>query len=221
MGYVTRVGKYELGRCLGEGTYAKVKAARNVFTGERFAVKIIDKKMIFKNNLMNQVKREITTMKLVRHPNIVHLYEVLASKRRVYLIMEYVAGGELSDRLDDVEKLSEGEARKYFHQLINAVDYCHSRNVYHRDLKPQNLLLDQNGNLKITDFGLSVLRQTDAILSTSCGSPDYAAPEVILGQNYNGAAADVWSCGIILYEMLAGYSPFVGTSLANQYQKVK
>eukprot|EP00252_Welwitschia_mirabilis_P017576 TRINITY_DN3892_c0_g1_i1.p1 TRINITY_DN3892_c0_g1~~TRINITY_DN3892_c0_g1_i1.p1 ORF type:complete len:211 (-),score=31.83 TRINITY_DN3892_c0_g1_i1:212-844(-) len=198
MGYVTRVGKYELGRCLGEGTYAKVKAARNVFTGERFAVKIIDKKMIFKNNLMNQVKREITTMKLVRHPNIVHLYEVLASKRRVYLIMEYVAGGELSDRLDDVEKLSEGEARKYFHQLINAVDYCHSRNVYHRDLKPQNLLLDQNGNLKITDFGLSVLRQTDAILSTSCGSPDYAAPEVILGQNYNGAAADVWSCGIIL-----------------------
>uniref|UniRef100_A0A0D6R537 Protein kinase domain-containing protein n=1 Tax=Araucaria cunninghamii TaxID=56994 RepID=A0A0D6R537_ARACU len=220
MGFPTRVGKYELGRMLGEGTFAKVKVARNVETGQQVAVKIIDKEMVLKHNLMYQVKREISTMKLVKHPNIVRLYEVLASRRKIYLVMEYVTGGELNDRLTYLRKMSEQESRKYFHQLIDAIEYCHSRNVYHRDLKPENLLLDGKGNLKVSDFGLSVLHQTDTILTTSCGSPNYVAPEVIIHNNYDGAAADVWSCGVILFEMLAGFSPFEDPNLINQYRKI-
>lgn len=220
MGFSTRVGKYELGRDLGEGMFAKVKVARNIETGLNVAVKIIDKQMIFRCNLMHQVKREISTMKLVKHPNIVRLLEVLASKKRIYLIMEYVRGGDLSDKIAYLQKLTEDEARKYFHQLIDAVNYCHSRNVYHRDLKPQNLLLDEKGNLKVSDFGLSVLHQTDAVLSTTCGSPNYVAPEVIARQNYYGAAADIWSCGVVLFELLAGFSPFEDSCLIDQYHKV-
>eukprot|EP01018_Ginkgo_biloba_P039920 Gb_21645 [translate_table: standard] len=220
MGFVTRVGKYELGRALGEGSFAKVKAARNIETGQNVAVKIIDKEMILQNKLMHQVKREICTMKLVKHPNIVRLYEVIASKRKIYLVMEYVTGGELSDRIAYLRKISEDEARKYFHQLIDAVDYCHSRDVYHRDLKPENLLLDGKGNLKVSDFGLSVLHQTDSLLSTSCGSPNYVAPEVIVDNSYDGAAADVWSCGVILFELLAGFSPFEDANLINTYRKI-
>lgn len=200
--------------------FAKVKLARNIETGLNVAVKIIDKQMIFRCNLMHQVKREISTMKLVQHPNIVRLLEVLASKKRIYLIMEYVRGGDLSDKIAYLQKITEDEARKYFHQLIDAVNYCHSRNVYHRDLKPQNLLLDEKGNLKVSDFGLSVLHQTDAVLSTTCGSPNYVAPEVIVRQNYYGAAADIWSCGIVLFELLAGFSPFEDSCLIDQYHKV-
>ncbi|KAH9297208.1 hypothetical protein KI387_028890 [Taxus chinensis] len=159
MGFSTRVGKYEVGRLLGEGTFAKVKVARNIETGQNVAIKIIDKGMVFKHKLMYQVKREISTMKLMRHPKIVRLYEVLASKKKIYLVMEYVTGGELSDRIAYLRKISEEESRKYFHQLINAIEYCHSRNVYHRDLKPENLLLDGKGNLKVSDFGLSVLHK--------------------------------------------------------------
>jgi 5'-AMP-activated protein kinase catalytic alpha subunit len=220
MTFSTRVGKYELGRELGEGTFAKVKVARNIETGLNVAVKIIDKQMILRCNLTHQVKREISTMKLVKHPNIVRLYEVLASKKRIYLIMEYVTGGDLSDKIAYLQKITEKEARKYFHQLIDAVDYCHSRKVYHRDLKPQNILLDAQGNLKVSDFGLSVLHQTDTILSTTCGSPNYIAPEVVVSQNYYGAAADIWSCGVILFELLAGFSPFEDSNLFDQYRKI-
>lgn len=220
MTFSTRVGKYELGRELGEGTFAKVKVARNIETGQNVAVKIIDKQMILSRNLTHQVKREISTMKLVKHPNIVRLYEVLASKRRIYLVMEYVAGGDLSDKIAYLQKITEEEARKYFHQLIDAVDSCHSRKVYHRDLKPQNILLDTKGNLKVSDFGLSVLHQTDTILSTTCGSPNYIAPEVIVSENYYGAAADIWSCGVILFELLAGFSPFEDSNLIDQFHKI-
>eukprot|EP00253_Pinus_taeda_P027211 PITA_27211 len=159
MGFSTRVGKYELGREIGEGRFAKVRVARNIETGLKVAIKIIEKKMILRLNLRHQVKREINTMNLVKHPNIVRLYEVIASKKKVYLVMEYVTGGDLSDKIAYLQKITEEEARKYFHQLIDAVDYCHGRNVYHRDLKPQNLLLDGKANLKVSDFGLSILHQ--------------------------------------------------------------
>ncbi|GLJ43271.1 hypothetical protein SUGI_0898430 [Cryptomeria japonica] len=220
MGFSTRVGKYELGRLLGEGTFAKVKLARNIETGKNFAVKIIDKDTVRKNKLMYQVKREISTMKLLKHPNIVHLYEVVASKKKIYLVMEYVSGGELTDRISYLGKITEEESRKYFHQLMDAIEYCHARNVYHRDLKPENLLLDGKGTLKVSDFGLSVLHQKDAILSTTCGSPNYVAPEIIVHENYDGAAADIWSCGVILFEMLAGFSPFDDANIINLYQKI-
>ncbi|KAG1364105.1 CBL-interacting serine/threonine-protein kinase 21 [Cocos nucifera] len=223
MGYATSIGKYHLGRTIGEGTFAKVKLAVNTETNKNVAVKIIDKKMVLKNKLMYQVKREISTMKLLHHPNIVKIYEVgfevIATKTKIYLVMEYVSGGQLSDKLCYLERIDEREARKYFQQLIDAVDYCHGRGVYHRDLKPENLLLDNKGNLKVSDFGLCVLRKPGDLLSTACGSPSYVAPEVIVHKHYEGAAVDIWSCGVILFELLAGYLPFEDRSLMNLYRK--
>ncbi|XP_031404111.1 CBL-interacting serine/threonine-protein kinase 23-like isoform X2 [Punica granatum] len=219
----TRVGKYELGRTLGEGTFAKVKFARNTETGEHVAVKILDKEKVLKHKMIDQIKREISTMKLVRHPNVIRMYEVMASKTKIYIVLELVTGGELFDKIASKGRLKEDEARKYFQQLINAVDYCHSRGVFHRDLKPENLLLDANGFLKVSDFGLSALPQQvreDGLLHTTCGTPNYVAPEVINNKGYDGAKADLWSCGVILFVLMAGYLPFEESNLLALYKKI-
>eukprot|EP00249_Psilotum_nudum_P012504 c23824_g1_i2 orf=266-1411(-) len=195
-GSLKKVGQYELGRTLGEGTFAKVKYARNMNTGEAVAIKIIEKERILKHKM---IKREIATMQLIKHPNVVRLFEV------------------------DQGKLPEDQARQYFRQLIHAVDYCHSRGVYHRDLKPENLLLASNGDLKVSDFGLSTLsqqRQGDGLLHTICGTPNYVAPEVIKEKGYDGARADLWSCGIILYVLLAGFLPFDESNIITLYRKI-
>ncbi|XP_065620039.1 CBL-interacting protein kinase 23 [Quercus suber] len=219
----TRVGKYELGRTLGEGNFAKVKFARNVDTGENVAIKILDKEKILKHKMIAQIKREISTMKLIRHPNVIRMYEVMASRTKIYIVMEFVTGGELFDKIASRGRLKEDEARKYFQQLINAVDYCHSRGVFHRDLKPENLLLDANAVLKVSDFGLSALPQQvreDGLLHTTCGTPNYVAPEVINNKGYDGAKADLWSCGVILFVLMAGYLPFEDSNLMSLYKKV-
>ncbi|RCV05219.1 hypothetical protein SETIT_1G065400v2 [Setaria italica] len=223
MGFVEStgsVGKYRFGRAVGEGTFAKVRLAADVETGGTVAVKVIDRETVLRNNLMHQVKMEIRAMKLLNHPNIVRIHEVIATKTKICLVMEYVSGGQLSDKLSCLKRLDEREANKYFYQLIDAVDYCHRRGVYHRDLKPENLLLDTRGNLKVSDFGLSALTKPGQLLSTSCGSPCYIAPEVILHKSYDGAAADVWSCGVILFELLAGYLPFQDRSLTSLYRRI-
>ncbi|GLU14029.1 hypothetical protein SLE2022_306230 [Rubroshorea leprosula] len=219
----TRVGKYEVGRTLGEGTFAKVKFARNVETGENVAIKILDKEKVLKHKMIGQIKREISTMKLIRHPNVIRMFEVMASKTKIYIVLEFVTGGELFDKIASKGRLKEDEARKYFQQLINAVDYCHSRGVYHRDLKPENLLLDANGVLKVSDFGLSALPQQvrdDGLLHTTCGTPNYVAPEVINNKGYDGAKADLWSCGVILFVLMAGYLPFEDSNLMALYKKI-
>ncbi|GLT59891.1 hypothetical protein SLA2020_326860 [Shorea laevis] len=219
----TRVGKYELGKTLGEGTFAKVKFARNIETGENVAIKILDKEKVLKHKMIGQIKREISTMKLIRHPNVIRLYEVMASKSKIYIVLEFVTGGELFDKIASRGRLKEDEARKYFQQLINAVDYCHSRGVYHRDLKPENLLLDASGVLKVSDFGLSALPQQvrdDGLLHTTCGTPNYVAPEVINNKGYDGAKADLWSCGVILFILMAGYLPFEDSNLMALYKKI-
>ncbi|KAF0909160.1 hypothetical protein E2562_032209, partial [Oryza meyeriana var. granulata] len=219
----TRVGRYELGRTLGEGTFAKVKFARNVDTGENVAIKILDKEKVLKHKMIAQIKREISTMKLIRHPNVIRMYEVMASKTKIYIVMELVTGGELFDKIASHGRLKEDDARKYFQQLINAVDYCHSRGVYHRDLKPENLLLDASGTLKVSDFGLSALSQQvreDGLLHTTCGTPNYVAPEVINNKGYDGAKADLWSCGVILFVLMAGYLPFEDSNLMSLYKKI-
>ncbi|XP_002963272.2 CBL-interacting protein kinase 32 [Selaginella moellendorffii] len=219
----SRIGKFELGRTLGEGTFAKVRFARNVETGEHVAVKVLDKEKILKHRMVEQIKREISTMKMVKHPNIVQLHEVLASKTKIYLVLEFVEGGELFGKIVKHGRLKESYARRYFQQLINAVDYCHSLGVYHRDLKPENLLLDSNGNLKVSDFGLSALPQqfrADGLLHTTCGTPNYVAPEVISNKGYDGAPADLWSCGVILYVLMAGFLPFEDSNIMNLYRKI-
>ncbi|XWS16010.1 hypothetical protein CRYUN_Cryun34aG0050000 [Craigia yunnanensis] len=219
----TRVGKYELGRTLGEGTFAKVKFARNIETQENVAIKILDKEKVLKHKMIGQIKCEISTMKLIRHPNVIRMYEVMASKTKIYIVLQFVTGGELFDKIASKGRLKEDEVRKYFQQLINAVDYCHSRGVYHRDLKPENLLLDANGVLKVSDFGLSALPQqvrADGLLHTTCGTPNYVAPEVINNKGYDGAKADLWSCGVILFVLMAGYLPFEDSNLMALYKKI-
>ncbi|CAN6584266.1 unnamed protein product [Malus baccata var. baccata] len=219
---VRKVGKYEVGRMIGEGTFAKVKFAQNTETGESVAMKVLDRTTIIKHKMVDQIKREISIMKLVRHPYVVRLHEVLASRTKIYIILEFITGGELFDKIVHHGRLSEGEARRYFQQLIDGVDYCHSKGVYHRDLKPENLLLDSLGNLKISDFGLSALpEQGVSLLRTTCGTPNYVAPEVLSHKGYDGAVADVWSCGVILYVLLAGYLPFDELDLTTLYSKIE
>jgi serine/threonine protein kinase len=227
---VKKVGKYELGRSLGEGTFGKVKYAIDTETNEAVAIKILDKEKIQKQNMGNQIKKEISIMKMVKHKNIVHMVEVLASKTKIFIVLELVTGGELFDKIVQVGKLSEEQARFYFRQLIEGVEYCHKLGICHRDLKPENLLLDEHGNLKISDFGLSSLYVGDAdgegatrteLLHTTCGTPNYVAPEVLSDQGYDGKKADVWSCGVILYVLLAGFLPFDESTIVALFAKIQ
>ncbi|KAL2333054.1 hypothetical protein Fmac_014267 [Flemingia macrophylla] len=214
--------RYELGRLLGQGTFGKVYYARSAITNQSVAIKVIDKDKITKTGQSEQIKREISIMRLARHPNIIHLFEVMANKNKIYFVMEYAKGGELFNKVAK-GKLKEDVAHKYFKQLINAVDYCHSRGVYHRDIKPENILLDENGNLKVSDFGLSALvvsKRQDGLLHTPCGTPAYVAPEVIKRKGYDGTKADIWSCGIVLFVLLAGYLPFHDPNLIEMYRKI-
>lgn len=216
------LGKYELGRFLGHGTFAKVYRARNLATGNSVAMKVVGKEKVIRVGMMEQVKREISVMKMMKHPSIVELYEVMASKTKIYFSMEFVRGGELFAKIAK-GRLHEDPARHYFQQLISAIDFCHSRGVFHRDLKPENLLLDEDGNLKVTDFGLSALSdhlRQDGLLHTTCGTPAYVAPEVIGKKGYDGSKADIWSCGVILYVLLAGYLPFQDDNIVSMYKKI-
>ncbi|CAN0889429.1 CBL-interacting serine/threonine-protein kinase 9 [Linum grandiflorum] len=162
-------------------------------------------------------------MKLIKHPNVVNIYEVMASRSKIYIVLEFVDGGELFDKIANHGRLREDEARKYLQQIINAVDFCHSRGVYHRDLKPENLLLDSYGVLKVSDFGLSAFApqlRGDGLLHTACGTPNYVAPEVLKDKGYDGSASDIWSCGVILFVLMAGYLPFDESNLMSLYQKI-
>ncbi|KHG03616.1 CBL-interacting serine/threonine-protein kinase 9 [Gossypium arboreum] len=219
----TRIGKYKLGRTLGEGSFAKVKFAKNVETGQCVAIKIMDRDQVLRHRMVEQIKNEISTMKLIKHPNVIKIFEVMASKTKIYIVIEFVNGGELFDKIARHGRLKEDEARSYFQQLINAVDYCHSRGVYHRDLKPENLLLDSYGVLKISDFGLSAFSQQvrgDGLLHTACGTPNYVAPEVLKDKGYDGKSSDIWSCGVILFVLMAGYLPFDEPNLITLYNKI-
>uniref|UniRef100_A0A6N2NJS3 non-specific serine/threonine protein kinase n=1 Tax=Salix viminalis TaxID=40686 RepID=A0A6N2NJS3_SALVM len=201
------LGRYEIGKLLGHGTFAKVYHARNIKTNEGVAIKVIDKEKILKGGLIAHIKREISILRLVRHPYIVQLFEVMATKAKIYFVMEYVRGGELFNKVAK-GRLKEEVARKYFQQLISAVSFCHARGVFHRDLKPENLLLDENGNLKVSDFGLSAVAdqiRQDGLFHTFCGTPAYVAPEVLARKGYDAAKVDIWSCGIILFVLMAGF----------------
>ncbi|KGN47218.1 CBL-interacting serine/threonine-protein kinase 11 [Cucumis sativus] len=215
-------GKYELGKLLGCGAFAKVYHARDLRSGQSVAVKVINKKKIYGTTLMFNIKREIAIMRRLRHPNIVKLHEVLATKSKIYFVMEFVKGGELFAKIAK-GRFSEDLSRRFFHQLISAVGFCHTRGIYHRDLKPENLLVDENGNLKVSDFGLSAVTEqirADGLLHTLCGTPAYVAPEILSKKGYDGAKVDVWSCGVILFVLSAGYLPFNDPNLMAMYKKI-
>ncbi|KAL6282474.1 hypothetical protein ACE6H2_013403 [Prunus campanulata] len=187
------LGRFEIGKLLGHGTFAKVYHAKNIKTNESVAIKVIDKEKILKGGLIAHIKREISILRRVRHPNIVQLFEVMATKAKIYFVMEYVRGGELFNKVAK-GRLKEVVARKYFQQLISAVGFCHARGVYRRDLKPENLLLDENGDLKVSDFGLSAVSdeiRQDGLFHTFCGTLAYVAPEVLGRKGYDAAKADI------------------------------
>uniref|UniRef100_A0A0A8Y4C5 non-specific serine/threonine protein kinase n=1 Tax=Arundo donax TaxID=35708 RepID=A0A0A8Y4C5_ARUDO len=218
------LGKYELGCVLGQGTFAKVYYARDLSAGGgSVAIKVIDKARLRRTvGMVEQLRREISIMRMVRHPNVVGIREVLASRSRVFVVMEYARGGELFAKVAR-GRLTEDHARRYFQQLVAAVAFCHTRGVAHRDLKPENLLLDEECRLKVTDFGLAALPEQlrhDGLLHTQCGTPAYVAPEVLRKRGYDGARADVWSCGVVLYVLLCGFLPFQHDNYAKMYQKI-
>ncbi|KAL2343289.1 hypothetical protein Fmac_004574 [Flemingia macrophylla] len=216
------LGRFEVGKLLGHGTFAKVHHARNTKTGESVAIKIISKEKILKGGLVSHIKREISILRRVRHPNIVQLFEVMATKTKIYFVMEFVRGGELFNKVAK-GRLNEHHARTFFQQLISALQFCHSRGVFHRDIKPENLLLDHNGNLKVSDFGLSAVSdqmRQDGLLHTFCGTPAYVAPEVLARKGYDGAKVDIWSCGVVLFVLMAGYLPFHDRNVMAMYKKI-
>ncbi|TCD67958.1 hypothetical protein EIP91_011759 [Steccherinum ochraceum] len=243
------IGLWKIGRTIGKGssgayranslkciTHAllgRVRIARHSKTGQYAAVKIVSKNALLNSRLsmrnlgeeaeriLHSIEREIVIMKLIEHPNIMRLYDVWETSSELYLILEYVEGGELFEYLCNKGRLSTPEALGYFQQIITAVNYCHRFNIAHRDLKPENLLLDANMNIKVADFGMAIWQGKTDLLQTACGSPHYAAPEVIMGRAYNGTSSDVWSCGVILFALLAGRLPFDDEDLPTLLDKVK
>eukprot|EP01050_Picozoa_sp_SAG11_P004777 SAG11_NODE_314_length_10874_cov_12.170302_5_plen_526_part_00 len=216
-----KIGPYALAKTLGVGSFGKVKLGQHDLTGHKVAVKILNRKKIQSLEMDEKVRREIKILKLFMHPHIIRLYEVIDTPTDIFVVMEYVSEGELFDYIVEKGRLSEDDGRKFFQQIVSGIDYCHRHMVVHRDLKPENLLLDSDLNVKIADFGLSNMMRDGAFLKTSCGSPNYAAPEVISGKLYAGPEVDVWSCGVILYALLCGSLPFDDENIPNLFKKIK
>ncbi|XP_026635064.1 serine/threonine-protein kinase SIK2 isoform X3 [Microtus ochrogaster] len=214
-----RVGFYDIEGTLGKGNFAVVKLGRHRITKTEVAIKIIDKSQLDAVNL-EKIYREVQIMKMLDHPHIIKLYQVMETKSMLYLVTEYAKNGEIFDYLANHGRLNESEARRKFWQILSAVDYCHGRKIVHRDLKAENLLLDNNMNIKIADFGFGNFFKTGELLATWCGSPPYAAPEVFEGQQYEGPQLDIWSMGVVLYVLVCGALPFDGPTLPVLRQRV-
>ncbi|XP_042812582.1 serine/threonine-protein kinase SIK1 [Panthera tigris] len=214
-----RVGFYDVERTLGKGNFAVVKLARHRVTKTQVAIKIIDKTRLDSSNL-EKIYREVQIMKLLNHPHIIKLYQVMETKDMLYIVTEFAKNGEMFDYLTSNGHLSENEARKKFWQILSAVEYCHSHHIVHRDLKTENLLLDGSMDIKLADFGFGNFYKSGEPLSTWCGSPPYAAPEVFEGKEYEGPQLDIWSLGVVLYVLVCGSLPFDGPNLPALRQRV-
>ncbi|XP_046981436.1 serine/threonine-protein kinase SIK1-like [Schistocerca americana] len=214
-----RVGFYDIERTIGKGNFAVVKLARHRITKTEVAIKIIDKSQLDAANL-RKVYREVDIMKTLDHPHIINLYQVMETKNMIYIVSEYASQGEIFDYIARFGRMSESAARRKFWQILSAVEYCHNKRVVHRDLKAENLLLDANMNIKIADFGFSNYFTPGETLSTWCGSPPYAAPEVFEGKRYVGPEIDIWSLGVVLYVLVCGALPFDGSSLQSLRDRV-
>ncbi|XP_022707269.1 MAP/microtubule affinity-regulating kinase 3-like isoform X2 [Varroa jacobsoni] len=213
------IGRYRLLKTIGKGNFAKVKLARHLPTNKEVAIKIIDKTQLNQSSLQ-KLFREVRIMKMLSHPNIVKLYQVIETEKTLYLVMEYASGGEVFDYLVAHGRMKEKEARAKFRQIVSAVQYCHQKRIIHRDLKAENLLLDAEMNIKIADFGFSNEFVPGQKLDTFCGSPPYAAPELFQGKKYDGPEVDVWSLGVILYTLVSGSLPFDGANLKELRERV-
>jgi len=223
------LGHYEIGKALGKGSFSSVRECRHIQTGKKYAMKILDKQTLVDQNMGTQVNREIAIMLQMSHRNVCSMRECFQTHDKVYIILELVSGGELFDRIKESKKLDEDKARYYFQQIILGLNYCHKHGIAHRDLKPENILLNTEDIIKLSDFGLSnTQKSTDSgrvnpsmMLRTVCGTPNYVAPEVLMEKGYNGFMADMWSCGVILYVMLAGKLPFYDKVMHNLFKKIQ
>ncbi|KAJ2085607.1 Protein kinase, partial [Coemansia sp. S142-1] len=213
------IGNYTVLQTLGTGSFGKVKLAVHSQTGHKVALKIIGRSKLAHSDMVGRVNREIQYLKMLRHPHIIKLYEVITTATDIIMVIEY-AGGELFNYIVERGRMSEKDARRFFQQMVSAVEYCHRRNIVHRDLKPENVLLDPYDNVKVADFGLSNIMKDGEFLQTSCGSPNYAAPEVINGKLYAGPEVDAWSCGVILYVMMCGRLPFDDDHIPALFKKI-
>ena len=208
------VGDFHLLKKIGSGAFSTVYLAENTKTGKEYAIKVIDRETFAEPEKLRRVKLEIDILKTIHHPNLICLHGIMHSETKMYLVLDYAPGGAVFDTLMDKGAMDENQARRYFHQLIDAIDWLHRHNTIHRDLKPENLLLDEQGNLRVTDFGLSIVTEhTVEYLKTRCGTPQYIAPEILMDDVYLGPPADLWSAGLILYVMLAALMPFDGDTM--------
>ena len=223
-------GNYILEETIGEGAFAKVKLAKHIITGEKVAIKILPKQNNVSNintinnknsNNISKIQKEINILRCLHHKNIIQLYEIIETKNHLYIVMEYCEGKELFDYIVKRKRLTEREACRYFQQIINGVEYLHLCKITHRDLKPENILLDNKKRIRISDFGLSGINTNyNSKLSTACGTPLYAPPEMLRGEKYDGVYSDIWSCGIILYTMLVGDLPYADSKEKIIYQNI-
>ena len=214
------IGDYIIKETIGTGTFSKVKLGINKYTKEKVAIKLLEKSKITEKEDLKRINREISIVKKLSHPNIIKINEIFENEKYYYIIMDYCSKGELFDYIVKKTKLTEDESSFFFYQIINAIEYIHKKNIVHRDLKPENLLLTENNKIKIIDFNLSNYFYKNNLLSTPCGSPCYAAPEMVSGKKYNGFKTDIWAIGIILYAMSCGYLPFEDSDNEILFQKI-
>ena len=209
---------YSFLKTIGEGTFGKVKLSLHKLTQEQVAIKILEKNKIINQKDLERIEKEIKYMKMLNHPNIVKIYEIIEDENNYYISMEYVPGGELFNYIVKNKRLTENESSFFYSQIIHIIKEIHKHKICHRDLKPENLLLTQHKTIKITDFGLS--NEYEDFLMTPCGSPCYASPEVLKGKKYSGLGIDLWASGIILYSMLCGYLPFDDKNNDELFKKI-
>jgi len=218
------IGHYMIGDALGEGTFGKVRQGTHTITGEKVAIKILEKSKIRTEGDLTRVTREIKILKKARHSNCIRLLEVIDTQKQIFLMTEYLDAGELFDYIVEKHRLEEREASQIFAQILAGVQYLHESNIIHRDLKPENLLMQKKKDggfiIKVADFGLSNTNEGSVLLKTACGSPCYAAPEMIAGKSYDGTKSDVWSLGVVLFALVAGYLPFEDKDTPKLYQKI-
>ena len=220
MAKVKNIAQFSMGEKLGEGTFGTVRIATHILTGERVAVKVLDRSRIREQADKTRIEREIEVLKRLHHANIIQLYSVINTNYTIYIVQEYASGKELFNYITSKKRLDDKEACKYFQQIISGIEYIHKLQIAHRDIKPENMLLTSSKDIKIVDFGLSNTYKKGGLLSTACGSPCYAAPEMLSGKKYKGLSVDIWSCGVVLYVMLCGYLPFEDVNNESLYKKI-